>query len=528
MLNALMNVRFAAIGDWLSGGTRSRKGKHTSKATYLLMMLLVFFSMAFMFYMWFSTLAAPFYAASLGFLYFSLFLLLDFVMMLFGCLFTAKAQLFEAKDNELLLSLPLTPGAILFSRISMLVAINLLFELAVAIPAALCWLTVAPLTAVGVLAFILSCLLLPLTVTAVASLLGYLISLVTRRVRNKSLMTTVFSLGFLVLYLVYYTKLMNGITNLAVTGAALAEPLRDVWPIYVMSTAISDGNAVNLLLSAAMMLVPFFLCWLILSATFIKTVTTRHGLARVQYREKHQNAGSIAGALYRRELSRLLSSAVYIMNGALGVFAMIAAAVALVYKWPEIAALVSSVGISGGLQAAVLALALCVASSMTTLSGSSISLEGRNLWIAQSLPVDTWALLQAKLRLHLSLSVTATLLPILTLLYLVRPTLIDAAIFIIVPLLFNWLLALLGLLGNLKFPNLNWNTETVAVKNSIGVLLAMFGGWVLAAIPAVLLFAVSGLDARLLMLAFGLLLLLLCALLQDYLKKTGCKLYQAL
>ena len=42
---------------------------------------------------------------------------------------------------------------------------------------------------------------------------------------------------------------------------------------------------------------------------------------------------------------------------------------------------------------------------------------------------------------------------------------------------------------------LNWQTEAIAVKQSIGVLIAMFGGWVIAAVLGIayyLLYAVIG------------------------------------
>ena len=54
---------------------------------------------------------------------------------------------------------------------------------------------------------------------------------------------------------------------------------------------------------------------------------------------------------------------------------------------------------------------------------------------------------------------------------------------------------LIGLIINLKKPNLNWQTEAIAVKQSIGVLIAMFGGWVIAAVLGIayyLLYAVIG------------------------------------
>lgn len=61
--------------------------------------------------------------------------------------------------------------------------------------------------------------------------------------------------------------------------------------------------------------------------------------------------------------------------------------------------------------------------------------------------------------------------------------------------MFTLFLAAFGLIINLKKPNLNWQTEAIAVKQSIGVLIAMFGGWVIAAalgIAYYLLYAVIG------------------------------------
>ena len=38
---------------------------------------------------------------------------------------------------------------------------------------------------------------------------------------------------------------------------------------------------------------------------------------------------------------------------------------------------------------------------MGIVTAPSVSLEGRSLWIVQSLPVEPWQVLRAKLRLHL-------------------------------------------------------------------------------------------------------------------------------
>ena len=85
-----------------------------------------------------------------------------FALMFIGSVFTAKSQLFEAKDNELLLSMPVPPGMILLSRMAALLAMNFVLELVVALPVFAAWLQYGTVNGVGILAFIVIVLALPL------------------------------------------------------------------------------------------------------------------------------------------------------------------------------------------------------------------------------------------------------------------------------------------------------------------------------------------------------------------------------
>ena len=53
-----------------------------------------------LFYTSFSALAGVYAKLSLGWLYFAMYAVAAFALMVFGTVFTAKAQLFEAKDNK--------------------------------------------------------------------------------------------------------------------------------------------------------------------------------------------------------------------------------------------------------------------------------------------------------------------------------------------------------------------------------------------------------------------------------------------
>ena len=140
MLKSLLRVRFAALLAAFTGQSRKRGRQTKGKAAgYALLMLYCFCAFVFLFYSSFSQLAEAFFPAGLGWLYFAMFAIMAFALMFIGSVFTAKSQLFEAKDNELLLSMPVKPGLILLSRMAAMLAMNFVFELVVALPVFAAW-----------------------------------------------------------------------------------------------------------------------------------------------------------------------------------------------------------------------------------------------------------------------------------------------------------------------------------------------------------------------------------------------------
>ena len=185
MLKTLLRVRMAALLAAFTGQSRKRKNQTKGKAAgYAFLMLYCFCAFVFLFYTSFSQFAAAFFPAGLGWLYFAMFAIMAFALMFIGSVFTAKSQLFEAKDNELLLSMPVPPGMILLSRMAALLAMNFVFELVVALPVFVSWLQYGGASGSGILAFVVIVLVLPLFSLAVSCLFAWLVSLITSRMRN--------------------------------------------------------------------------------------------------------------------------------------------------------------------------------------------------------------------------------------------------------------------------------------------------------------------------------------------------------
>ena len=455
MLKTLLRIRMAALLAAFTGQSRKRKSQTKGKAVgYAFLMLYCFCAFVFLFYTSFSQLAAAFFPVGLGWLYFAMFAIMAFALMFIGSVFTAKSQLFEAKDNELLLSMPVPPGMILLSRMAALLAMNFVFELVVALPVFVSWLQYGAVNGACILAFVVIVLALPLFSLAVSCLFAWLVSLVTSHMRNTTAVTMVISVVFMLAYFLFCFRMNSYVTQLAANGAVIAGALGSAAPLVWLGRAAADGSLADLGLTLLWTVLLFVLAYVLLNRSFIRIVTTRRGQVKVRYEKKAMRASSQDAALYRRELARLTSSSGYMLNAGLGLVFELALAVLAV-------------------AAPILLLAGMMISGMVFFTASSVSLEGKSYWIVRSMPVETKKILQAKLNLSNSLAVAPALVMMLAAALVLRVSAAETALLLACQLMFVLLTANVGLVEDLRHCNLDWINETQAAKQGAGVLLSM-------------------------------------------------------
>ena len=104
-----------------------------------------------------------------------------------------------------------------------------------------------------------------------------------------------------------------------------------------------------------------------------------------------------------------------------------------------------------------------------------------------------------------------------------------AVMTVILPLLFTLLQACFGLFVNLLHPNLTWVSEMTPIKQSLGVLFSLLGGWGYAALLGVGgYFLTVPVPAWVALLALNLLTALLSLLLLRWLKGRGARIFATL
>ena len=425
------------------------------------------------------SLCGPMTEAGVPWLYFDIMGLISLALGVFGSVFNTHAALYLPKDNDLLLAMPIPPRILITSRLLGVYLLGLMYSGCVLLPAVVVYWIFGSLTVLSVLGGVMLILLVSVIVLCLACLLGFVVAKVSLRLKNKSFVTVLLSLLFIGGYYFVYFKAQTLIRTLAENAMYYGEKIKgSAWFLYFFGrVGTGDLLAVAAFTAGAAALAA--LTWLMLSKSFFNIAGATGSVARAVYKEKTAKAASPAAALVRREFARFTSSPLYMLNCGLGVVLLPAAGVALLIKGELLVSVLGNVLAAVPQAPAVLfAAAVCMICSMNDISAPSVSLEGKALWLVKSLPVSAKAVLRAKLLPHLILT-----LPPLVFCYLCGAFRLgdaSASVLILggcVAVSYALASALFGLLLGLKMPVLDWTTETVPIKQSMGVTVALFSGW---------------------------------------------------
>ena len=527
MLKALIKSRISAM---LASMAQSGKGKNKKKmATGLLIALFAFLVLYFLFAMGAMSYGICLIAQETGDKYasFTIATLASSAICLFGSIFATKTQIFESKDNELLLSMPIPPKYIFISRMIALLIINYLLEAIIMLPCMVMYGIVIGYSVLGFVFALIVFLLIPFLTLAISCIIAWIISEIASRLRNKTLVTVVLFIAFFGAY-IYMCGSIGVYVGSEDTVVDLSG-LKNTALFYWAGSAIADGNVLSLLLFTLCAIIPAVLVYFVLDNRFIYIITTKKSKIKVEYKGNREKATSTYKSLVKKEIRRFFSSSAYIMNAGLGNVLCLIFAIFISVSSKDF---ISEIGVDyETLKPFIPFVVSCICvfmGSMNLVSTPSISLEGKSLWILQSAPINPRDILMAKLSCHFIICTPLTVISAIILCINFKVSVAYSLLVILAVLSSVAFTGYWGLFLGLKFPKFDWQNENVAVKQGFAVFGSMLGSMlffmILMGIGA-LLTAIS--------IALGLLviivpLLISCAVIHNYLVNGGCVAFENL
>lgn len=527
--------------DWQSLGTmffqNSKAGKKRSRGSIIGLAVLYVFTyllMAGLTLLMCFLMGPDMFAAGKAWIYFIVMGYISLFYGIIGSIYTTYALLYRAKDNEMLLSLPIAPWKILFTRVLVVYILSLIYGSIGWLPGMLFYWFSGFATVSGVICSFLMMFVIGALITAVACILGWIVAEAASRVRNKKIFTIIF-LTLLIGFFIWFRIKANDIFQELLENAELVGNFTKshLYPFYLMGAGAA-GEIVPFLLFTAGVAVLFGLVYFVLSKTFFSVTMRGEKVKRVAYTSDAVRARSVRKTLISKEFQHFFASVAYVMNMGLGAIILIAGGIAVLIFGRQVREVFDLLGTQLGMQQllpvllpAMAALIVMFMVSMGMFTSASVSTEGQRLWIAQTLPVPAREVFFSKIAVHMLLDGIPAVIFMICAGIALKMNVLLLLECMAMMFVFMFFFALLGLVEDLRHVNLNWTNENVPIKQGLPVTVCLFGSWILAAA------IVAGgyfLGLKIgLPLYIGLVILVLCALcvpLLKYLNGAGREAYQ--
>ncbi|MDI9472463.1 MAG: hypothetical protein GX260_05785 [Tissierellia bacterium] len=474
MFKSLFWIQWKGI---FAGSTskQGKTGKNTQTVIAVIAIVVFFISFSIPAIMFFRTMFSGLADQGLEWVFWVMVGFMSVFMGVLSSVFSTYQVLFSARDSELLLSLPIPPKMILGVKVLTLYFLNLITQLVFLFYASVGFLRGGG--SAGSVFFALLCFLfLPLFAQTFGIFLAALISFIARHIPFKNFFIFIISLAGMGGYYYFVIVLSDRMGELIQAGIVLAEAFsRWIPPLYLLGTAIQYRSITAFLQYILWMVLPLAIVFGVLSLFFRKLMTKKEATIRVAYKGKVEKRKPLYMALVEREVRRLMSLPMVVLNTCLGAIAAVFLAGVIIVRRDLFLTLLAEFGeiIDPTMMHAAASVMLMFLTMANSLSASSLSLEGQQLWNLKSLPIKSKDILLSKALYAFTLAYAPTLLVVAVYMVSFSVPLKMLPLFLLPPASAAVFSSLLGVWLNVAFPKLEWSNETVAVKQGMSVFLHM-------------------------------------------------------
>ena len=453
--------------------TKEEKKKATIK---LLIILFSFGAMSSLIYYYAREMISGFITLDIPYIFLTQFMVMVSLFTVFSNIYKINGTLFDFKDYDLLLSLPIKRSTVIISKLTSLYLGNLIYTILFMVPCYIIYLHNVAVANIFHLYYWLSILIIPLAPMIVSTIIGTILTAVASNFKYKKVvnMLLTFALVFGIMY--YSAEIdMISVTDLAKLGESFVEFFNQIYPLTKYYVEIIRDNSFEALLIFSLIPIIIFVIYTLIVVRIFRSVNGKINsyYKKNNFKLQSSKKRSAIGTLYIKELKRYFSSIIYVTNTAIGPLFLTIGTFVFVFMSGD--KLETMMGIEGLADMVALntPIIIACAGALSCTTHASISLEGKNLWILKSLPVKTKEIFISKILVNLTITVPFILLNGILLAGYLGITGVSLFYLFLIPLLSIIFVSQLGLFLNLLFPDLDWKSEVKPIKQSLSVIITM-------------------------------------------------------
>ena len=432
----------------------------------------------------------------LGYLVISLFVFLTFFLTIMEGIYKSGDLLFNCKDDDILLSLPINKSTILFIRFLKFYVFELLYNSLYMIPAIISYaIYVKPGWLFYAISLLMS-LLLPIIPVLISTVVGFIIKQIVTQFKYKNLAQIIFSSGLLlgVMYLSFNAK--EFVNKLIANADSIFDLIKKIYyPSYLYYELFTDFKFYKLAIYLIINIVLVIIVVMLLSKLYYKINSRSKEVSNYSKNKKYKIiVHNQLSSFVLKEFKRLITTPVYVINACFGVVLFLVSAVLLSSKTNAFIKIMNNYGLNLTINQIskyiplVLLGMIAFAALTTSTTSSMVSLEGKSFNILKSLPIKPQKVLRAKIFTGMLLMVPLIIVGDIIVFYNFNFRLIEIVMLLILSFTLPHISAQLGILFNVLYPHMNFENDTEAVKQSMSVMIAIFANFGVMIIIGILMY----------------------------------------
>lgn len=467
------------------------KSKNESKINK--MILPIFLSLVVMFSVgsYAAILAEELGTYDLTYIILTIFIMLTSLLTIIEGVYKSQGILFEAKDNDLLFSLPISKSKIFFTRLFKLISFEFLYNSLFMLPAMVVYAMYEKPSVSFYAISLIMLVLLPIIPTIVACIIGYIIKGLASKFKAKNIVQVVLTSAMLLLMFYASFNVQGLIANIIQNANSINEVITKIYyPAGLYINLIQNFNILDLVILFAINIAPAILFVYVASIFYFK-ITSKLGekgnnKKKINWDKsanKIFNVKSQLSGLINKEMKRFFSSPVFIINAGFGLVLMVVITIGMSINFDGMVEAMTQgedIGISiEEIKAMIPKIYygfVVFATCMTSITSSMISLEGKSFNITKSLPVAPEKILLAKVLTSNIISIPIVLICDIIFFVVFKIAIIDIVFILLASIIMPTFTALTGILMNLKYPKMDATSDTEVVKQSMSSTLSVFIG----------------------------------------------------
>ena len=470
----------------------------------------------------------------LGYVLLTLFLAITTILTLVEGVYKSGSLIFNCKDDNLLLSLPIKKSTVLFIRIFKFYVFEFLYNILLLLPAIIVYANYISVTGSYYVVSAVMLLLLPIIPIIISSIIGMIVSGISSKFKLKNIIQIIITMAFLVVIMAFSFNFENNITKIASYGEKINSVItKFYYPADAFVRLVTNFNLKELILFIIINISLFILSIILLSNIYykinsnIKVIKKSKGTGEYKVKKR-----SIMNSLIMKELNKFISTPVFVINAGFGLVLFVIICIAIVFKFDSFVSSIlsnSEIKISASFIYSIIPVVLfgliALTSFMSSITSSMISLEGKSFNILKSLPIKPAKIIVSKVLAAVIIMIPFLLLGNIMFFIKFRFDLISIVINLIASFVFPFISEMIGILLNLKYPKMDAENDTEVVKQSMSSGIAVILGIILVIITTSILslLVFLNINAHLIIFISLLFYIGICALLSLYLNKSAVK-----